>query len=355
MSLAFGLVRAWPQKYLGLGQVDRSRTKKRTKRVGVRVSFFPSFQLFFFFFSFQGVEGTGDKNYPTFFISLINLHLPSITYPFFKPVASHSFTLLARFPSYIPPCCHFLFFFFVFVCYCPETYVNTIPQPPPWTRMTSQSRAPPIRIQPKNASTLAPVTVGDADSVSSLLETIPRDSFEQSLASQKSIPSSISLSSAVSTEPGASVQLRVSIAVDSEQHYEKLVKAKVHIVLVLTALVQLPNQRIWIEQGRTELMSLPKVIRSRGLETTNTKHIQSRYLSDFFFVFDLVSQTTRRHFLSLGNLAGSSGRALCQDALASDPRQLSGHWLHTARGTTFWNQSQGHCTLSWLGWIHSMG
>ncbi|KAF9382977.1 Phosphatidylinositol 3,4,5-trisphosphate-dependent Rac exchanger 2 protein [Podila verticillata] len=144
--------------------------------------------------------------------------------------------------------------------------------------MTSQSRAPPIRIQPKNASTLAPVTVGDADSVSSLLETIPRDSFEQSLASQKSIPSSISLSSAVSTEPGASVQLRVSIAVDSEQHYEKLVKAKVHIVLVLTALVQLPNQRIWIEQGRTELMSLPKGHLDGHFVKTLSLQIQDNFL-----------------------------------------------------------------------------
>ncbi|KAF9217877.1 Phosphatidylinositol 3,4,5-trisphosphate-dependent Rac exchanger 2 protein [Podila verticillata] len=144
--------------------------------------------------------------------------------------------------------------------------------------MTSQSRAPPIRIQPKNASTLAPVTVGDADSVSSLPETIPRDSFEQSLASQKSIPSSISLSSAVSTEPGASVQLRVSIAVDSEQHYEKLVKAKVHIVLVLTALVQLPNQRIWIEQGRTELMSLPKGHLDGHFVKTLSLQIQDNFL-----------------------------------------------------------------------------
>ncbi|KAF9390445.1 Phosphatidylinositol 3,4,5-trisphosphate-dependent Rac exchanger 2 protein [Podila verticillata] len=144
--------------------------------------------------------------------------------------------------------------------------------------MTSQSRAPPIRIQPKNASTLAPVTVGDADSVSSLPETIPRDSFEQSLASQKSIPSSISLSSVVSTEPGASVQLRVSIAVDSEQHYEKLVKAKVHIVLVLTALVQLPNQRIWIEQGRTELMSLPKGHLDGHFVKTLSLQIQDNFL-----------------------------------------------------------------------------
>ncbi|KAG0364864.1 Inositol polyphosphate 4-phosphatase type II [Gamsiella multidivaricata] len=46
---------------------------------------------------------------------------------------------------------------------------------------------------------------------------------------------------------------------DPERHYEKLVKAKVQIVLVLTALVQLPDRReTWVEQSRTELMVLEK-------------------------------------------------------------------------------------------------
>ncbi|KAG0012431.1 Phosphatidylinositol 3,4,5-trisphosphate-dependent Rac exchanger 2 protein [Entomortierella chlamydospora] len=59
--------------------------------------------------------------------------------------------------------------------------------------------------------------------------------------------------------PGPPVQLRVSITIDPEQHHAKLVKTKVHVVLVLTALVQLPDRReIWVEQSRTELMSLEK-------------------------------------------------------------------------------------------------
>ncbi|KAF9171058.1 hypothetical protein BGX20_008168 [Mortierella sp. AD010] len=59
--------------------------------------------------------------------------------------------------------------------------------------------------------------------------------------------------------PGPPVQLRVSITIDPEQYHSKLVKAKIHVVLVLTALVQLPDRReIWVEQSRTELMSLEK-------------------------------------------------------------------------------------------------
>ncbi|KAF9296035.1 Phosphatidylinositol 3,4,5-trisphosphate-dependent Rac exchanger 2 protein [Mortierella antarctica] len=134
--------------------------------------------------------------------------------------------------------------------------------------------APPIFIQPKNASTLAPVTTGDG--VSSLLETMPRGSLEQSLNANQRMLSSIPPSA--SSEPGASVQLRVSIAVDSEQHYEKLVKSKVHMVLVLTALVQLPNQRIWIEQGRTELMSLPKGHLDGHFVKTLSLQIQDNFL-----------------------------------------------------------------------------
>ncbi|KAF9317129.1 Phosphatidylinositol 3,4,5-trisphosphate-dependent Rac exchanger 2 protein [Podila horticola] len=134
--------------------------------------------------------------------------------------------------------------------------------------------APPIFIQPKNASTLAPVTTGD--SVSSLLEIMPRESLEQSLQSNSTTLSSIP--SSASSEPGASVQLRVSIAVDSEQHYEKLVKAKVHMVLVLTALVQLSNRRIWIEQGRTELMSLPKGHLEGHFVKTLSLQIQDNFL-----------------------------------------------------------------------------
>ncbi|KAG0094201.1 Phosphatidylinositol 3,4,5-trisphosphate-dependent Rac exchanger 2 protein [Podila epicladia] len=133
---------------------------------------------------------------------------------------------------------------------------------------------PPIFIQPKNVSTLAPVTTGD--SVSSLLETMPRESLEQSLHANQRIPSSIPPSA--SSEPRTSVQLRVSIAVDSEQHYEKLVKSKVHMVLVLTALVQLPNQRIWIEQERTELMSLPKGHLNGHFVKTLSLQIQDNFL-----------------------------------------------------------------------------
>ncbi|KAG9072559.1 Inositol polyphosphate 4-phosphatase type II [Linnemannia hyalina] len=59
--------------------------------------------------------------------------------------------------------------------------------------------------------------------------------------------------------PQPPVQLRVSIAVDPEQHHEKLIKARLHLVLVLTALVQLPDGReTWVEQCRTEFLSLGK-------------------------------------------------------------------------------------------------
>ncbi|KAF8941068.1 Inositol polyphosphate 4-phosphatase type II [Haplosporangium gracile] len=59
--------------------------------------------------------------------------------------------------------------------------------------------------------------------------------------------------------PQPPVQLRVSIAVDQEQHQEKLVKARLHLVLVLTALIQLPDGReTWVEQCRTEFLSLKK-------------------------------------------------------------------------------------------------
>ncbi|KAF9124131.1 Inositol polyphosphate 4-phosphatase type II [Mortierella sp. 14UC] len=55
------------------------------------------------------------------------------------------------------------------------------------------------------------------------------------------------------------IQLRVSIAVDPEHQNDKLVKSKLHLVLVLTALVQRPDGReIWIEQCRTEFLSLEK-------------------------------------------------------------------------------------------------
>lgn len=66
------------------------------------------------------------------------------------------------------------------------------------------------------------------------------------------------LSTSVFT-PQPPVQLRVSIAVDPEQHQEKLVKAKLHLVLVLTALVLLPDGReTWVEQCRTEFLSLER-------------------------------------------------------------------------------------------------
>ncbi|KAG0209832.1 Pre-rRNA-processing protein fhl1 [Mortierella sp. GBA30] len=62
------------------------------------------------------------------------------------------------------------------------------------------------------------------------------------------------------------VQLRVSISVDPEHHHEKkLVKSKIQLVLVLTALVRLPDQReTWVEQSRTELLTLGKT-RRHGL------------------------------------------------------------------------------------------
>ncbi|KAG0240821.1 Inositol polyphosphate 4-phosphatase type II [Mortierella sp. GBA43] len=55
------------------------------------------------------------------------------------------------------------------------------------------------------------------------------------------------------------MHLCVSVSIDPDQHYQKLVKAKVHVVLVLTALMELPDHcETWIELSRTELMTLEK-------------------------------------------------------------------------------------------------
>ncbi|KAI8602110.1 hypothetical protein EDD21DRAFT_443144 [Dissophora ornata] len=63
----------------------------------------------------------------------------------------------------------------------------------------------------------------------------------------------------LASAPGPPAQLRVSIAVDPEHYSEKLVKGKMHLTLVLTALLQLPDGcEAWVEQSRTELMSMDK-------------------------------------------------------------------------------------------------
>ncbi|KAF9109773.1 Phosphatidylinositol 3,4,5-trisphosphate-dependent Rac exchanger 2 protein [Mortierella sp. AM989] len=164
-----------------------------------------------------------------------------------------------------------------------------------WRAAHSHSHPQPAQIQlKKNALTLAPVVVLDAVPASPGQSSAnrgilsPRSEAGSSSSSSAQTPSSAiagssteqsfpkvpslkgpcqtryeashhytTYSSATSPEPP--VQLRVSIAIDPDQYYTKLVKGKVHVVLVLTALVQLPDRReIWVEQSRSELLSLEK-------------------------------------------------------------------------------------------------
>ncbi|KAG0051155.1 Type I inositol 3,4-bisphosphate 4-phosphatase [Gryganskiella cystojenkinii] len=172
--------------------------------------------------------------------------------------------------------------------------------------MSSQHSIPsllqsaPLRLQPKNASALAPIVFVDAttmgigsDSVSSLPDTPVDQHSLRSSSSRRNLHSttlnsdseqspdrdvaqtlkSTSDSEATTraldgqTSPleqaltrGPPLQLRASIAIDQDkQLQEKLVQAKVQLVLVLAALVQLPDHRqTWLEQSRTELMVLDK-------------------------------------------------------------------------------------------------
>ena len=134
-----------------------------------------------------------------------------------------------------------------------------------------QHRPHPTALQPKNASTLAPIVVLDSSPVSPAMKSLDSGILSPLADSGSALATSDSetlprhsldtpgLSTSVFT-PQPPIQLRVSIAVDPEQHHEKLVKARLHLVLVLTALVQLPDGReTWVEQCRTEFLSLEKV------------------------------------------------------------------------------------------------
>ncbi|KAF9354387.1 Inositol polyphosphate 4-phosphatase type II [Mortierella sp. AD094] len=108
------------------------------------------------------------------------------------------------------------------------------------------------------AQTSSSVIVGSSVEQSPLIVSSPLGQHQAGCDVASDLPLHDTLySSALS--PGPPVQLRVSITIDPEQYNAKLVRAKVHVVLVLTALVQLPDRReIWVEQSRTELMSLEK-------------------------------------------------------------------------------------------------
>ncbi|KAF9934348.1 Phosphatidylinositol 3,4,5-trisphosphate-dependent Rac exchanger 2 protein [Mortierella alpina] len=144
--------------------------------------------------------------------------------------------------------------------------------------------SPTFRIQPKNGSTLAPVVVLDATpgcpASGSFASDIPESQGTKSFApfpvllpAQTTLPSLPapdeqspgSPLERTSHVPGPTVQLRVSITIDPEHHHARLVKSKAHMVLVLTALVQTPDQReTWVEQSRTEQLTLEKT-RSKGI------------------------------------------------------------------------------------------
>ncbi|KAF9095557.1 Inositol polyphosphate 4-phosphatase type II [Mortierella sp. AD031] len=172
-----------------------------------------------------------------------------------------------------------------------DTWKGSHPTSSPHTQTKShphqQSRPHPTVLQPKNVSTLAPIVVLDSAPASpamtsfdsGILSPPPTDPVDPTrpqpaLATQQppfsqtasrenhcasQAPVETRTHSASAFTPGPPIQLRVSIAVDPEQHHEKLVKARLHLVLVLTALVQLPDCReIWVEQCRTEFLSLEK-------------------------------------------------------------------------------------------------
>ncbi|KAF9433706.1 Phosphatidylinositol 3,4,5-trisphosphate-dependent Rac exchanger 2 protein [Entomortierella beljakovae] len=151
-----------------------------------------------------------------------------------------------------------------------------------WRATHSQSHSQPVHIQPsKNAPSLAPVVVLDAIPVSPNHTSADRgistpgldlesSLFSPTLVSEnfsaEQLPPNITDQQQIGLENlnseiplGRPIQLCVSINIDPEQHQSKLLKSRVDVVLVLTALVQLPCRReIWVEQSRTELMSLEK-------------------------------------------------------------------------------------------------
>ncbi|KAK5828607.1 hypothetical protein F5H01DRAFT_328459 [Linnemannia elongata] len=133
-----------------------------------------------------------------------------------------------------------------------------------------QHRPHPTALQPKNASTLAPIVVLDSSPVSPTMKSLDSGilspladsgpalaTYDSETHSRHSLDTPGLSTSVFTSQPP--IHLRVSIAVDPEQHHEKLVKARLHLVLVLTALVLLPDGReTWVEQCRTEFLSLEK-------------------------------------------------------------------------------------------------
>ncbi|KAF9930461.1 Inositol polyphosphate 4-phosphatase type II [Linnemannia zychae] len=108
----------------------------------------------------------------------------------------------------------------------------------------------PTALQPKNASILAPIVVLDSAPASPAVKSSESGILSSQMGSL-AIQESETFSSHFPTReqttfaftPSPPVQLRVSINVDQEQYHEKMVKAKLHLVLVLTALVQMPDGR----------------------------------------------------------------------------------------------------------------
>jgi hypothetical protein len=132
-------------------------------------------------------------------------------------------------------------------------------------------RPHPTTLQPRNASALAPIVVLDSAPASPAIKSI--DSALLSPQQLDSDDTAVTHHSPVTRQhaipifnPGPPIQLRVAIAIDPEHQNAKLVKSMLHMALVLTALVQKPDGReIWIEQCRTELLSLDKVRKRLGV------------------------------------------------------------------------------------------
>lgn len=133
-------------------------------------------------------------------------------------------------------------------------------------------------------STLTPL-------VSTTTQSLPIGADPSSSTTSTSVFSAVPPPSVYDHNPPLPLQIRASIRFDPDQHYEKLVKAKVQVVLVLTALVRLDTppptnasssnapdepqqspqastetdsqsphlQAVWIELSRTEVMSMDKV------------------------------------------------------------------------------------------------
>ncbi|KAG0301784.1 Pre-rRNA-processing protein fhl1 [Dissophora globulifera] len=124
---------------------------------------------------------------------------------------------------------------------------------PAWT--TTSRSSSPVEQSPLRASAISNHDHQNATTVAreGSLET----HAASLIATEIQIPRTLSAPALASTK--VPVQLRVSIVVDADRYNDMLVKGKVRIVLVLTALLQLPDGReTWLEQSRTELMSLKK-------------------------------------------------------------------------------------------------